>query len=117
MYLILIGWLYVAVMMALAEAGNPSGSVLGAVITFVLYGLLPCGLLFYILGTPERKRRLHRQRQEELAAWQEAQANKAEAETEVATATPSITPDGHGHPPRAQASTSTSTIAAMREKA
>ena len=34
MYLVAIGWIYVALMMALAEAMHPSGGVLGAVITF-----------------------------------------------------------------------------------
>ena len=45
MYLVLIAWLYVTLMMALAEATSPTGSVLGAVVTFVLYGLLPMGIV------------------------------------------------------------------------
>lgn len=56
MYLIAIGWLYVALMMAVAEASNTNGSILGAAITFVLYGVAPVALLMYILGTPARKR-------------------------------------------------------------
>lgn len=56
MYLIAIGWLYVALMMAVAEASNTNGTVLGAVITFVLYGIAPTALLMYILGTPARRR-------------------------------------------------------------
>ena len=56
MYLIPIAWLYVAVMMALAEATNPQGSYLGALFTLVLYGLLPLGILMYILGGPARRR-------------------------------------------------------------
>ena len=36
MYLIVIAWFYVTRMMALAEAASPQGSILGAVITFVL---------------------------------------------------------------------------------
>ena len=43
MYLIVIVWTYVSLMMAVAEATSPVGSVLGAVITFVLYGVLPMG--------------------------------------------------------------------------
>ncbi|MBB5203668.1 membrane protein implicated in regulation of membrane protease activity [Inhella inkyongensis] len=58
MYLVLIAWLFVVVLMAAAEATSPQGSVLGALITLVFYGLLPCALLAYILGTPARKRRL-----------------------------------------------------------
>ncbi len=56
MYLIAIGWLYVALMMAVAEASNTNGSILGAVITFVLYGVAPTALVMYILGTPGRRR-------------------------------------------------------------
>jgi hypothetical protein len=56
MYLIPIGWLYVALMMSVAEATNSNGTVLGAVFTFLLYGLLPVGLLLYFMGTPARKR-------------------------------------------------------------
>ena len=49
MYLIVIAWLYVTVMMAVAEATVPNGSLLGAVITFLLYGLLPCAILILSL--------------------------------------------------------------------
>ena len=56
MYLIAIAWIYVVLMMAIAEALSTQGSVLGALITFVLYGLLPLSLLMYILGTPGRRR-------------------------------------------------------------
>ena len=56
MYIVAIAWLYVVVMMALAEATSPQGSVLGAVFTFLLYGALPLGLVLYILATPARKR-------------------------------------------------------------
>ena len=55
MYLVVIAWLYVALMMAVAEATSPIGTVLGAVITFVLYGVAPVSLLMYLLGTPARK--------------------------------------------------------------
>lgn len=55
-YLVALAWLYVAVMMAAAEAVSPVGSVLGAMVTFVLYGLGPVALVMYILGTPARKR-------------------------------------------------------------
>lgn len=57
MYLIAIAWMYVVLMMSVAEALSSQGTVLGAVITFVLYGALPLPLLMYILGTPGRRRR------------------------------------------------------------
>lgn len=56
MYLVIIGWMYVALMMTVAEAASPGGSILGAMVTFFLYGLLPAALLAYILGTPGRRR-------------------------------------------------------------
>lgn len=59
MYLVAIGWMYVVVMMAVAEAVSPQGSVLGAVFTFLLYGCLPLAIVLYLLGTPAR-RRAHR---------------------------------------------------------
>lgn len=68
--LIAIGWLYVALMMAVAEAFSPVGSVLGAVITFLLYGVGPVALLLYILATPARKRRLKQREAQEQAARQ-----------------------------------------------
>ena len=45
MYIVPIAWLYVALMMAVAEATSSQGTVLGAFFTFVLYGLMPIGLL------------------------------------------------------------------------
>lgn len=56
MYLVLIAWFYVALMMAIAEASSPIGSVLGAVFTFLLYGALPMLVVGYIMGSPARKR-------------------------------------------------------------
>lgn len=61
MYLVAIAWLYVALMMALAEATHANGSVLGAVFTFLLYGLGPVALVLYLLGTPQRRRARRRE--------------------------------------------------------
>jgi len=63
MYLVAIAWIYVVLMMSVAEATHSQGSVLGAVITFLLYGVLPLAVVLYIMGTPMRRRA--RQRQEE----------------------------------------------------
>jgi membrane protein implicated in regulation of membrane protease activity len=57
MYLVAIAWMYVAVMMAIAEATHSQGSLLGAVITLLLYGVLPLALVLYIMGAPARRRR------------------------------------------------------------
>lgn len=56
MYLVVIAWLYVALMMAVAEATHSAGTVLGAFFTFVLYGAIPVGLVVYIGGRPARRR-------------------------------------------------------------
>jgi hypothetical protein len=73
MYLVLIAWLYVALMMAVAEATSQVGSVMGALITFLLYGALPIMLVAYIMSTPARMRR----RKAQEAAQQEAAALSA----------------------------------------
>jgi hypothetical protein len=80
MYLVVIGWLYVVLMMAVAEALSTQGSVLGAVITFLFYGLLPVVLIIYIGGTPHRRRA--------------RQAAEAAAASAAAAAAP---PHGSGH--------------------
>lgn len=52
MYIIAIGWLWVVLMMAITES-----NVVAGVLTFTFYGLLPCALLMWLLGTPARRRR------------------------------------------------------------
>lgn len=64
----IVGWLYVALMMAVAEATNTTGSVLGAVFTFLLYGVGPVAIVGYILFTPARKRAIRQREQAEAAA-------------------------------------------------
>lgn len=92
MYLIVIAWTYVTLMMAVAEATSPTGTLLGAIITFVLYGALPMGILVYILGTPSRKRAIKAREAAEQAAYDAEQAAEATA------ATASATPDAGGKP-------------------
>lgn len=76
MYLVAIAWLYVALMMAVAEATHAQGSVLGAIVTFVLYGLAPIALVMYLMGTPMRRRARReaeaRERAQALAAAEAA---------------------------------------------
>ena len=58
MYIVAIAWLYIAVLMAATETNITAG-----VLTFVFYGLLPCALFIWIIGTPQRRRsRLARER-------------------------------------------------------
>ena len=65
--LVVVGWLYVALMMAVAEAGHAQGSLLGAAFTFLLYGAGPVSLVIYLLGRPGR-RAARRAREEAEAA-------------------------------------------------
>ncbi len=76
MYLVAIGWMFVVVCMAGAEAMSPVGSVLGAIVTLALYGLLPLSIVLYVMGAPTRRR-----------------ARKAAEAAELASAAP----DGSGH--------------------
>lgn len=70
MYIVPIAWLYVTVMMAVAEATNTTGTVLGGIITFLLYGLLPVSIVVYVMGSPARKRAIKARERAELAAAQ-----------------------------------------------
>ena len=67
MYLVVIGWLYVAILMAVAEGLSPQGSWLGASVTFLLYGLLPVSVVAYIMGAPLRRKARLKQEAEEWA--------------------------------------------------
>jgi hypothetical protein len=53
--LVAIAWIYVVLLMAVAEATSPGGSLLGALVTFVLYGALPLAIALYLLDTPRRR--------------------------------------------------------------
>ncbi len=97
MYLVVIAWLYVALMMAVAEATSTTGTVLGALVTFVLYGLLPLGLVMYLLGAPARRKALRAREaaEREAARQQQAAAGPASAEPDAGGHAPSgAEPDG-----------------------
>jgi len=73
MWIIAIAWMYVAVLMAAAEATNANGSILGAIITFFLYGLAPMALVMYLLGAPARRKARKKKEHDEWLAQQQAQ--------------------------------------------
>ena len=87
MNLIVVGWMYVALMMAVAEANHPNGTVLGAVFTFLLYGVGPVALVVYLLG--RKGRRLRRERQAAQAALAPSAAPDAGGEA-AADAVPPV---------------------------
>lgn len=89
MYIVPIAWMYVTVMMAIVEANSPTGTLLGAFMTLMLYGLLPISIVLYIMGAPARKRAVRaREAAEHAAQLTAVEANLA-----------SGAPDGHGQTP------------------
>lgn len=83
MYIVAIAWLYVAILMAVAEATHSTGTLLGGIMTFVLYGVLPLGLVLYVMGTPARRRAIKAQENAELQAAQAALALQPDAGAEA----------------------------------
>jgi hypothetical protein len=55
MYVVAIAWLYVIIIMAATEP-----SVTGAVMTFIWYGVFPLALFLWLVGTPQRRRSVHK---------------------------------------------------------
>ena len=80
MHIVAIAWMFVVVLMTLAEATSSQGTVLGAFFTFVLYGLLPLAIVLYLMGTPLRRRA----------------RRAAEAQADAASSAESATPAGDG---------------------
>ena len=77
MYVVAIAWLYVVVLMALAEGVSDHGSWLGAGVTLMFYGVLPLGIVLYLIGTTSRR-----------------EARQAQ---QAASATSGVESDGGGH--------------------
>ena len=87
MHLIAVAWIYVVLMMSVAEALSSQGTVLGAIFTFLLYGALPLAIVLYIAGTPGRKRA---RRVAEMAA----EASAPAPDRGGATASAAVTTEG-----------------------
>jgi predicted lipid-binding transport protein (Tim44 family) len=109
--IVAIAWMYVVLMMALAEALSPQGTVLGAIVTLLLYGVAPLALVLYLMGTPMR-----RQRQRERESTQETAAAGAAAPGNVASSAAADAPAAQAHSPdaRTQAQDASQTAAAIR---
>ena len=93
MWIVAIAWMYVALLMALAEATSTQGSILGAIITFVMYGVGPLALVMYLIGTPARRRV---RRAAEEAEWSAQQAAAAEAASSSTQTDAGSLPAGDG---------------------
>lgn len=76
-----IAWTYVVLMMSVAEAISPTGGLLGACFTFMLYGVLPMSIALYLLATPARRR-----------------ARRAAERAQAAADASAAQPDGSSHP-------------------
>jgi hypothetical protein len=98
MYIVPIAWLYVALMMAVAEATSTTGTLLGAMFTFVLYGVGPVALVVYLMGGPGRKRKIRAKEADEARA---AAAQTLATADVAASGNVSAEPDAGGHAPAA----------------
>lgn len=92
MYLIVIAWMYVVLMMSVAEATNSNGSILGALVTFMLYGAGPVALVVYLMGAPARNKAI-KQREAQARAAHIASSGHQKASPE----SPSVPPDTGSH--------------------
>jgi hypothetical protein len=75
MHIVPIAWMFVVLLMAVAEATSTQGTVLGAFITLLLYGVLPLTIVMYLLGTPGRRRARRRAEAAEAAPSTAAQGD------------------------------------------
>jgi hypothetical protein len=101
MYIVAIAWIYVALMMAVAEATNTNGTLLGVIVTFLLYGVAPVALVVYLMGAPRRRKAIKAREAQEAA------------EFAAASAAGSSQPDTGGE---AAAAAEGGTVAPVREK-
>lgn len=94
MYLVVIAWMYVVLMMSAAEAASSNGTVLGALVTLLLYGVAPVVLVVYLMRAPARNKAIKKRETE-------ARANHLAAASQDATqATAStVEPDAGSHAP------------------
>ena len=100
MHIVALAWIFVVLLMVAAEASSTQGTLLGALVTLLLYGALPLTIVLYVLGTPARRR---------ARLLAESAAEQAAADT-ASPGQPS-SPDGDG---RSQAAGAP--IAPEREK-
>ena len=88
MYIVAIAWIYVALMMGVAEATNTNGTVLGGIVTFILYGILPTSIIIYIMDSPRRKRVRMAREHEAIELTKLQNGNEIQAKTPKPSADP-----------------------------
>ncbi|WP_246464225.1 hypothetical protein [Undibacterium seohonense] len=67
MYLIAIAWVYVVLLMSLAES-----SLIAGIMTFIFYCVIPLGLVLYILSSPARKRQIKEREKAQIKERQQS---------------------------------------------
>lgn len=86
MYIIAIGWIYVAFMMAITET-----SVVAGIMTFLLYGVLPVSIIVYVMGSGQRKRKRQAKEMERLQQPHRAEIQRSqEVKTDAAERPPEV---------------------------
>jgi predicted membrane channel-forming protein YqfA (hemolysin III family) len=88
LYLVALAWMYVVLMVAVAEALSPNGTAVGVAFTVIGWGVLPLSVVLYILSTPARRRARR-------AAQDAAEAQAAAAAAPQAVSGPQPDPGGH----------------------
>ncbi|RYF70162.1 MAG: hypothetical protein EOO29_32210 [Comamonadaceae bacterium] len=106
-HIVVLAWLYVVLMMAVAEGMSTQGSVLGAIFTFLLYGALPIALVVYVMATPARKR---------VRKAREAAEDEAARAARASAAAPAEAIEGSGAPDQGRETATGGTVAAERKE-
>jgi len=86
MYIVAIAWIFVVLLMGASEA--QAGSLLGGIMTFIFYGVVPLSIVLYLLATPQRWRARKARDAAELKAAASANTAVADSETHVITNNP-----------------------------
>lgn len=92
MYLVVIAWMYVVLMMSAAEATSSNGTVFGALVTLLLYGIVPVVLVVYLMGAPARNKAIKKREAQARASHMASVGEDAPAA--VASA---VEPDAGSH--------------------
>lgn len=82
MYIVAIGWMYVVTLMAATETNLAAGFA-----TFFFYGLFPCAVLVYLMGTKSRRAKRRAMEEAELALQSDPHAQAPAATPDEKTNT------------------------------
>ena len=77
MLVVAIGWMYVVLMLALSKS-----TLAAAAGVFVFYGVLPIGVILYIIGLPRRARARKRHESVDVAGERAHDPDRRDAEAD-----------------------------------